>query len=263
MKEKEQLLEVAMSAAVKAGNFLLEHSEDFLKVSQKESLRDIVTEIEKCAEKEIIKILKDYSPCYPILTEESGIISGKKSKKKNYWIVDPLDGTVNYVNRIPFYAVSIAFVEKESPLVGVVYSPPLNSLYYGARGIGVYKNHTKIKVKDQKPPECLFAVTFSGKKYNSAARKEEFIMFEKVNDSTRGCLRTGSAAMNLSYLAEGKLGGCWGKMNKIWDIAAGLLLAELAGATIEYKVGNTEKNLVSYIATVPSAWNFIKKRVRL
>jgi len=258
---REQVLKVAMYAAVEAGNLLLEHSNDFLKASPKESLRDIVTEVDKCAEEKIIEILKDYNPYSTILTEESGTISGKN--EKNHWIIDALDGTVNYVNHIPFYAVSIAFIEDNSPVVGVVYNPMSSDLYYGAEGIGIYKNHTKIKSKDRIAEECLFAVAFSGKKYEPATRSEEFLMFEKVNDSTRGCLRTGSAAMNLSYLAEGRFGGCWGKANKIWDVAAGILLAKLSGATVEYRYVSKEKNLVSCIATVPSAWNFIKEKIKL
>lgn len=258
---REQVLEVAMSAAVAAGNLLLEHSNDFLKASPKESLRDIVTEVDKYAEKKIIEILKDYNSNSTILTEESGRISGKN--EKNYWIIDALDGTVNYVNHIPFYAVSIAFIEGNSPTVGVVYNPMSSDLYYGAKGIGIYKNQTKIKSRDRIAEECLFAVAFSGKKYEPATRNEEFLTFEKVNDSTRGCLRTGSAAMNLSYLAEGKLGGCWGKANKIWDVAAGILLSKLSGAIVEYRYVSKEKNLVNYIATVPSAWNFIKEKIKL
>jgi len=257
---KEQVLEIAISAAVAAGNFLLKHSNDFIKESSKESLRDIVTEVDKYAEKKIIEILKNNSSS-SILTEESGRIPGKN--RKSYWIVDALDGTVNYVNHVPLYAISIAFIEDSFPNVGVVYNPVSNDLYYGAEGIGIYKNHAKIKVRDRKPEECLFAVAFSGKKYESTTRSKEFLMFEKVNDSTRGCLRTGSAAMNLSYLSEGRLGGCWGKANKTWDVAAGLLLAKLSGAIVEYRYVDKEKNLVSYIATVPSAWSFIKEKIKL
>jgi len=257
---KEQVLEVAISASVAAGKFLLRHSNDFVKESHKESLRDIVTEVDKYAEKKIIEVLKDNSN-NSILAEESGKIPRKD--EKGYWIVDALDGTVNYVNHIPFYAVSIAFVEDVFPSVGVVYNPMSNDLYYGAEEIGVCKNHTKIKVRDRKPEESLFAVAFSGKQYEPTTRSEEFLMFEKVNDSTRGCLRTGSAAMNLSYVAEGRLSGCWGKANKMWDVMAGILLAKLSGAIVEYKYISKEKNLISYTAAVPSAQNFIKEKIRL
>ena len=81
-----------------------------------------------------------------------------------------------------------------------------------------------------------------------------FRSFGEVNDQSRGCLRTGSAAMNLAYVAEARLGGCWGRANKFWDIAAGLVLAQLSGAKVKWRVLDPKKHLVSYIATTPGAW---------
>ncbi|MDD1690307.1 MAG: hypothetical protein LUQ66_06560 [Methanoregula sp.] len=244
-----------MKAAVSAGSLLLEYSGDRVKTSPKESLRDIVTEVDMYAEKKVISILRKADPGCQILTEETGRLTGTRGDK--LWIVDALDGTVNYVNHIPLYNVSISCVEKGNPVVGVIYNPVLGDLYYGAEGYGVYRNHVRIKVKDGVPGECLFAAAFSGKKYDPASRSEEFLAFEKVNDTSRGCLRTGSASLNLSYVAEGRLGGCWGKANKIWDIAAGIIIANLAGAHVEYHYLNPEKSLVSYAVAVPSAWDYL------
>jgi len=255
MNEMDNILKTAISAAVEGGNVLLEHANDFMKASQKESLRDIVTEIDKYAEKKIINILKKYNIDIPILSEESK--AALPDDCANYWIVDPLDGTVNYINKIPSYAVSVAFMENNKLSRGVVYSPTTNDLYYGAKNFGIYKNHMKITAKDKNPEECLFAVAFSGKNYDPLSRNDEFLMFQEVNDSSRGCLRTGSAAMNLAYVAEGKLGGCWGKANKIWDVAGGILLAELAGAVVHYEVIDEKEKLVNYIVAVRSAFNFI------
>jgi hypothetical protein len=84
-------------------------------------------------------------------------------------------------------------------------------------------------------------MAFSGKNYEATKRVDEFLLFGKINDSSRGCLRTGSAAMNLAYLAEGKFGGCLGKANKIWDVAAGLLLAKLAGSNVQFKEVDKEQ----------------------
>ena len=256
--DRQEKLEIAISAAVAAGNILLERSDDLLrKQHSKESLRDTATEIDLYAEKKIIEILKDTK--YPILAEESGVI-GKinNSKKDKYWVVDPLDGTVNYINHIPFYAVSIAFIEDGFPSVGVVYNPLLNELFYGAKGFGVYKNNKKIITKDKNPEESLFTAAFSGKKYNSD-RKKEYISFGVINDNSMGCLRSGSAAMNLAYVAEGKFGGAFGKLNKIWDVAAGILLAKEAGAKVCYEIVDEKENLVNYITSTPSSMDFIKK----
>jgi len=260
--KKSKILEAAISAAVTAGKILCDHANDVMHKAYdtKESLRDIVTPVERYAEQEIIAKLKHSLPHAAILTEESGIIRGKR-QKTNYWVVDPLDGTVNYINHLPFYAVSIAFVENNKPTVGVIYNPLSNELYYGARTLGVFKNHSRITLTDKPSSNSLFAVSFSGKQYDPKNRAGEFLTMGMVNDGTMGCLRTGSAAMNLAYLSEGRLGGCWGKANKWWDIAAGILLAELAGAKINYYITDKQKNLINYMATVPSAWNFLAKQV--
>ncbi len=257
---KAEYLETALKAAVSAGNLIEERHKDILNVSKKESLRDIVTHVDKLAENQIIDILKDYDKNIPILTEESGLVQGKT--EKTYWIVDALDGTVNYVNHIPFYAVSIALFDKNKITVGVIFNPYSNELYYGSDGLGVFKNQKPMKIIDRVPEECLFSMAFSGKNYEATKRVDEFLLFGKINDSSRGCLRTGSAAMNLAYLAEGKFGGCLGKANKIWDVAAGLLLAKLAGSNVQFKEVGKEKNLINYIATVPKAWNLISSNIR-
>jgi myo-inositol-1(or 4)-monophosphatase len=254
-----ETLKVALKAAVEAGNTLIEHNKDNLKVSKKESLRDIVTEIDKIAEREIINVLKDFNSEITILTEESGISKGKKDNLT--WVVDALDGTVNYVNNLQYYGVSIALLENNTPIVGVIFNPITEELYYGAEGIGVFKNQKQISVLNKPFEEGLFTVAFSGKNHDPANRTEEFLTFGEVNDSSRGCLRTGSAAMNLAYLAEGKFSGCWGKANKNWDISAGILLAKLAGAKIIFSDKNEESNLVSYLAAVPSSWEILYEKV--
>ena len=146
--------------------------------------------------------------------------------------------------------------------MGVIFNPYSNELYYGSDGLGVFKNQKPLKIMDRIPEECLFSMAFSGKNYEATKRVDEFLLFGKINDSSRGCLRTGSAAMNLAYLAEGKFGGCLGKANKIWDVAAGLLLAKLAGSNLQFKEVDKEKHLVNYIATIPKAWNLISSNIR-
>lgn len=260
--KQEHNLESAITAAVAAGNILAEHNKDiFYKFPTiKESFRDIVTEIDRYAEAKIVEILSSATPTIPILSEESGII-GARHLKNTFWVIDPLDGTVNYFNHIPFYAVSIALMEREKPVVGVVYNPALNELYYGVEGENVYKNNQRIQVKSGKADELLFATAFSGKNYSPLERQSEFLTFGKVNDSTRGCLRTGSAAMNLCYVADGRFGGCWGKANKLWDIAAGLLLTKLSGAHVKYNIVDKKRYLVNYVSTVPAVFDFITQKL--
>lgn len=259
MNDYTQKLEIAIHAAVAAGNILNNHVGDAFHLTRvrKESFRDIATEADMYAEKKIIEMIqqKDNSP---IVSEEAGVV-GDLDEKRGYWVVDPLDGTVNYAHRMPFYAVSIAYMEDGVPVVGAIYNPTLNELFYGAKGLGVYKNHNKISVIDRKPEDSLFAISFSGKKYDNEVRPQEFANFREINDKTMGCLRTGSAALNLAYLAEGRLGGCVGRFNKIWDVAAGFIIAELAGAKVDYQADKKEKFLLSYTAVVPQSESFLKK----
>jgi myo-inositol-1(or 4)-monophosphatase len=254
-------LEVAMAAAVAAGNELIGWDAGFSNFSVKESLRDIVTDVDINAETRVIDILQKRDPGCQILTEEQGFIL--EGEQEDYWVVDALDGTVNFVNRIPFYCSSIAYMEKGKPIIGAIYNPILGNLYYGAEGIGVFCNEARIKIKNSKPEESLFSVTFSGKDYDPKNREKEFLMFEKINETSRGCLRTGSAAINLSYVAEGRFAGCWGKANYLWDVAAGLLFAQIAGANVEYRYLDSEKFLISYIVAVPSAWEYMRSNVEL
>jgi myo-inositol-1(or 4)-monophosphatase len=255
---REGRLEVAMSAAVEAGKLLIDRYHDNLSVVRKESLRDVVSEADKLAEQRIVEIVRERTGGEAMVTEESGDLDG--SETDGFWVVDALDGTVNYVNRIPFFAVSIAFIEKGEPTMGVIYNPMQSDLYYGADGLGVFKNQAPLVNQDSPPEESLFAAAFSGKSHDPAARPDEFLLFGEVNDATRGCLRTGSAAMNLALVAEGRLGGCWGKANKLWDVAAGLVLARLAGARVTTAELDPERHLISYLASAPSTWDFVHGR---
>jgi len=249
MKNRLQM-EVAMKAAIGAGEILTHYYEERVKVSSKESSRDIVSEVDRLAEDKVIKTINEFDKKTPILTEEQGSVRGKA--EDTYWLIDALDGTVNYVNHVPFFCVSIAYIKAGRPEAAAIYAPLFEDLYYADRSLGVFKNEAAIKVKDAPFNESLFSVAFSGKSHDPKTRPEEFSLFAKVNDTSRGCLRTGSAALNLAYLAEGRLNGCWGKANKYWDVAAGLLIAEMAGATVKQKFVESNKQKCSYIATSPS-----------
>ncbi len=248
-------LEIAINAAVTAGNALLQHYGTGLHPQQKESLRDLVTEVDTLSEQEIINIIREKDPIHGILTEEQGFIGPKTD---DYWVVDALDGTINFIHEIPLFCVSIAFIQNKKPIVGAIYNPLSEELYYGATGIGCFKNQISLKRNDCPLSQSLLAQAFSGKAYDPQNRLKEFETFGRLNDLSQGCLRTGSAAMNLAYVADGKLGGCFGKANKFWDIAAGLLFAELAGATISYTLVDTEKHLIDYIAAAPTCYQELK-----
>lgn len=251
--KNELLMQVAIKAAVKAGKLLLDNYGERKEISKKQSFRDIVTNADKLAENEAISVLYDFDPEISIISEEQGRIVD--SNKNKYWLIDALDGTVNFVNQIPFFSVSIAYIEDDVICASVIYVPFYDDLYFGARGVGVFKNHQPISVSNCNLENSLFAVSFSGKSFEPHSRRNEFLLFSEINDHSRGCLRTGSAALNLAFLAEGKLNGCWGKAAKYWDIAAGLLLVELAGCKISFKKEDVDLNIYTYFASGENLWD--------
>lgn len=255
----ENALQIAINAAAKAGQILIDqYQRNDVLATSKESNRDVFTSTDQEAELVIIETLKGQFPELPILCEERGLLQTKTSDY--LWVVDSLDGTVNYIHQIPFFSVSIALLRNNEPVVGAIYAPLFNDLYYAAQGIGAFKNQIRLTTNDIPPNESLFAASFSGKNYLPNEREEEFIAFGEINDQSRGCLRTGSASLNLAYLAEGKINGCWGKANKKWDISAGLLIAKEAGAKIKTKTSPISDQFSSFIAAPAQNYEFLEKR---
>lgn len=250
------LLEVAIKAAMAAGRELLERYDDQLRTMTKESFRDIYSDADQAAEDCALQVLREHDPAIAILSEERGYSGADNAE--DYWIVDALDGSVNYVHHVPFFSVSVAHISKGKATAAAIYAPLVDDIYYAALGQGAFKNQRRIHTPDKAPEDSLFAASFSGKSFDPANRQAEFITFGAINDSTRGCLRTGSAALNLAYLAEGRFNGCWGKANKTWDIAAGLLIASEAGAKIHTETVGSQQDRMNYIAAPGTNFDFLK-----
>jgi len=238
-------LTVAINAAVAGGNLLKEHYGKVFKERQKESLRDVVTDIDELSENKILDIIKKEYPDESFLTEESGL---HDQDSEGMWIIDALDGTVNYIHGIPMFCVSISYWKNMEPELGVIYNPISEDLYYAQKNLGSFLNQKKINSHLLEINKNLCVMAFSGKAHNPKERSKEFELFGLLNDLSQGCLRTGSAAINLSYLAEGKCGLALGKANKLWDIAAGIVIAQEAGLDVQFKITNKENFLVDYIA---------------
>tara|TARA_Y200000002_G_C22569705_1_gene616103 strand:+ start:239 stop:1018 length:780 start_codon:yes stop_codon:yes gene_type:complete len=254
------MLEHAIKAAVSAGEILISHYGKIEMFKQKESLRDVVTEVDQLSEKKIISILRNASNNYGMLTEESGFIGNNKDE---YWVIDALDGTVNYIHKIPLFSVSIALFKSNKPILGVIYNPLSEDLYYASEETGSFKNQKRLKIKNTSLKQSVLSMAFSGKTYNKETRNKGFQLFGEINDNSQGCLRTGSAAMNLAYVAEGKFGAAIGKANKLWDIAAGLIIATTAGGSGSYNIVDKEKYLTDYIIGSSSCWNELNKNLNL
>ena len=239
-------LETAIRAAVAAGRELMVRYDLKFRVEEKESLRDIVTDADRAAEERAIDVVSAWSTPASILSEEAGSLGNASADFR--WIIDALDGTVNYVHQVPFFSVSIALLQGDKPIAGAIYAPVANDLYYAGAGLGAFKNDRRIAVIDRPLESSLLAAAFSGRGYLAETRAAEFRLFQAVNDASRGCLRTGSAALNLAYLAEGRLNACWGRSNKIWDVAAGLIVAGEAGADVRSRPTPESGHLIDYSA---------------
>lgn len=223
-------LNIAIKAARRAGNIITRYLGDIetLKVHEK-GLNDLVTLVDQAAEQDIIETIRRAYPEHSILGEETGYHPGKD---EYVWVIDPLDGTLNYVHGFPHFAVSIAVKYREQIEHGVVYDPLSQDLYVASRGEGAKLNDRRIRVsKHIKLEGTLIGTSFPF--HNRADQVDQhFQIFKEVFIRCSDVRRTGSAALNLAYVAAGKLDGFWESGLKEWDIAAGILLVREAGGYV-------------------------------
>ncbi|EGQ9934413.1 TPA: inositol-1-monophosphatase [Vibrio vulnificus] len=232
------MLNIAIRAARKAGNHIAKSLENVEKIeSTLKGTNDFVTNVDKEAETIIIDTIKSSYPEHCIVAEENGLINGKD--KDVQWIIDPLDGTTNFVKGLPHFAVSIAVRIKGKTEVACVYDPMLNELFTAQRGAGAQLNNARIRVKQPKDLQGAIIATgfpFKQKQHSESYFKIMSAMFVEVADFRRA----GSAALDLCYVAAGRVDGYFELGLKPWDIAAGELIAREAGAIITDFAGGTE-----------------------
>ncbi|MDB5774716.1 MAG: Inositol-monophosphatase [Herbaspirillum sp.] len=231
------------AAVINRGSFDL----DLLKVSKKQH-NDFVTEIDQAAEQAIIDVLKSAYPDHAFLAEESGASANLHNQQKiendNVWIIDPLDGTTNFIHGFPQYCVSIALQQRGQITQAVVYDPTRNDLFTASKGAGAYLNEKRIRVgKRDKLADALIGTGFPFRGNDEESKKvlEQYIdMFRIMTCNCAGLRRPGAAALDLAYVAAGRLDGFFEKGLKPWDIAAGALLISEAGGIIGNFKGDGE-----------------------
>ena len=229
-------LNIAVRAARNAGNIIvraLEHI-DRLNVHSK-SDNDFVTEVDRAAEQEIIRTIRKAFPKHGILAEESGTVSGDEF----VWIIDPLDGTTNYIHGFPQFAVSIALKHKQVLEQAVVYDPLRQELFTASRGRGAQLNDRRIRVTSR--PGLAGALLGTGFPFKQQQYLDAYLAtFKALFPTTSGIRRAGSASLDLAYVAAGRLDGFWEIGLKPWDMAAGALLIEEAGGFVCDFAGRNE-----------------------
>ena len=225
------MLNIAIKAARAAGAIINRASLDLelLRISAK-SPNDFVTEVDQAAEQAIIEILLTAYPGHGILAEESGRSHG--AKDSDYlWIIDPLDGTTNFIHGLPVYAVSIALAFRGQVQQAVVYDPSRNDLFYASKGRGAFLNDKRLRVsKRTRLQDSLIGTGFPFRKGDNLKRYLQ--MFEAVMQNCAGLRRPGAAALDLCYVAAGYYDGFFETGLSPWDVAAGSLLITEAGGLV-------------------------------
>jgi myo-inositol-1(or 4)-monophosphatase len=208
-------LNIMIKAAEKASKILIRDFGELekLQVSSK-GPSDFVTSSDKKVEKIIIEELTKSRKKFSVLSEEIGEL--KNSDKDNYWIIDPIDGTVNFLHGIPHFAISIALKSNKEIVSGLIFDPIKNEMFYAEKNNGAYFNNQRIRVSKKKNlDECLFATGSKSENINSLNIR-----------------KTGCAALDMAYVGAGRYDGCFQKNLNIWDIAAGIIIIKEAGGKI-------------------------------
>ena len=252
-------LNIALRAARSAGNVIIRNlgKLDTLAIHTK-SRNDFVTEVDRQAEQEIIYILSKAFPSHGILAEESGFHEGDE----NQWIIDPLDGTTNFLHGFPQFAVSIALRHKGRLEHGVVYDPLRQEIFSASRGAGATLNDQRLRVTNRKTLDGSLLGT--GFPFKSQQHLEVYLeMFRALFPQTAGIRRAGSAALDLAYVAAGRLDGFWEIGLSPWDMAAGvLLIQEAGGLTSDFSGGHDHMESGNIVAGNPKLFAEILKTIR-
>ena len=213
MKSISPNLNIMIKACEKASKIIIRDFGELenLQVSKK-GPKDFVTNADKKVEQALIKELSKKQ--YSIISEETGSII--RENKNNFWIIDPIDGTTNFLHGIPHFCISLAFVSNNEIISGVIFDPIKNEMFYGEKNSGAFFNNQRIRVsKKNNMDDCLFASNLAGVK--------------NIDINLR---ISGSAALDLAYVASGRLDGFFQRKLNIWDIAAGILILTEAGGKI-------------------------------
>jgi len=228
LRERIELwLDLAKRCARKAGVIQMEYLGK-LSGYRLKGVANLVTEVDLLCEKEIIALLKREAPGHKILSEERG---GGSLNSEYIWVIDPLDGTTNYAHGYLKFCVSIALVSRGKPLLGVVYDPIGNEMFYGVGGKGAFLNGKQIGIsKVSKLKDALLATGFS---YDRGKEmKRDLRLYNRVHPYPQGIRRDGAAALDLCYVACGRLDGFWQYNLNSWDVSAGVLFVEEAGGKV-------------------------------
>lgn len=228
-EQLQLFLDVATESVLAAGAVLKERWGKLTNIQEKGRPGDLVTEADKLAEAEVLKVLKRHLPEHQILAEESGALGNAESEY--LWAIDPLDGTTNYAHGLPLAATSVGLIIDGVPTVGAVYNPFSEELFRAATGLGATCNRRKIEVSQTK--ELSKSLLITGFAYDRRETNDNnYAEFCHLTHLTQGVRRLGCASMDLAGVACGRLDGYWERGIQPWDMAAGIVILREAGGKV-------------------------------
>lgn len=231
----EELKKVLLDATHEAGKIIQSYFNGTFVINHKEGINNLVTEVDHLAEQKIISVIKATYPTHSIIGEESG----ENIQLSDYqWVIDPIDGTVNFAHGIPLCCVSIGLLLNGSVLMGAVYNPMMNELFFAEKGKGATLNGKPIKVSGKSDFKTAFLVTGFPYKWPENSLEHPVKVFERMVLEGLPIRRLGSAAIDLCWVACGRFDGFWEYNLSAWDVAAGYLIVLEAGGTITDFDGN-------------------------
>jgi myo-inositol-1(or 4)-monophosphatase len=238
------MLNTAIKAARSAGSLINQASRDLDKLTvETKAPNDFVTEVDQAAERVVIETLLGAYPDHGILAEESGNQHGNPDSDF-VWIIDPLDGTTNFIHGYPFYVVSIALAVKGQLQQAVVYDPVRNDLFYASKGRGAFLNDRRLRVsKRTRMADCLIGTGFPFRRGDNFKRYME--IFATLSQSCAGLRRPGAAALDLCYVAAGYCDGFFETGLSPWDVAAGALIVTEAGGLVGNFSGEADADFLN------------------
>lgn len=225
----QRYLDVASEAALSGGTVLQNYWGKLEAIAEKGRPGDLVTEADKASEAAVLAVIQRHFPDHAILAEESGALGDQTASF--LWAIDPLDGTTNYAHQYPVYAVSVGLLIDGVPQVGAVFDPSREDLFRAAKGLGATLNRRSIRVSSTNRLEKSLLVTgFAYDRHETI--DNNYAEFCHLTHLTQGVRRGGAAALDLAYVACGRLDGYWERGLSPWDLAAGVVLVEEAGGKV-------------------------------
>ena len=255
----ENLFEIAKNSALIGNQILKKNYNKIQTISSKGRRGDLVTNVDLEVERQIKEYLINKTPFISINAEESGRLNRSSDLT---WCIDPLDGTTNYSHGYPFFGTSVGLVYKSRPIIGAISVPYLNELYSACIGKGSYCNDNKLKISTT-PKKLIDSLLVTGFSYDRFEIEDNnYAEFCYLTHKTRGVRRGGAAAIDLAFVAAGKVDGYWERGLEIWDLAAGAIIVVEAGGIIsDYPSGEFNLSSGRILACSPSLDDELKKEL--